>query len=175
MADPVTWGVLLTAAGTGVSAASTIAGGRAAEDESKFRAAQLRQRAAESRASSQRSAFERRREGDLALSSLQARAAASGGGADDPTVIKLGEDIAARSEYGALAEMFKGENRARGYEDSASAALVSGKAAKKGSYLKAAGTILSGAGSMASKFGGGLPSAPGITLPEEETGNPFWG
>lgn len=152
MADPVSLGVMLSVAGTGLSAASTIAGGKAAESDAKFRAAQLRQQGLESRAAGQRKAFEQRREGNLLMSRLQARAAASGGGADDPTVIKLGEDIAARSEYGALSEMFTGENRARGYEDSAAAALVSGKAAKQGSYLKAGGTILSGAGSMFSKF-----------------------
>lgn len=152
----------LTAAGTAVSAAGTIAGGNAAADAGRrtqqsmeFRAKQEDQAANESRAVSQRSAMEKQREGRFALSSLQARAAASGGGADDPTIINLGGNIAQRSEFDALFDMSKGENRARGLEDEAvgsrltgDAAVAEGAAKQSASQLSAAGTIIGGAGSM---------------------------
>ena len=167
MADPVTLTVL-SLVGAATSAAGTIMGGSAAADAGArtksaldFRAKQDEQAAAESRAVSQRSAIDKRREGALFGSKLQARAAASGGGADDPTILDLGGDIAARSEYDALFEMYKGENRARGYEDSAAAARMSGDAAmaegeakKRASYLSAGGTIIGAAGSAYRRYKG---------------------
>ena len=157
----------LSAAGTGVSAMGTIAGGKAAaeagvraQQAADFTAKQQVQAGEESRAVAQRSAFEKRREGDLLNSKVQARAAASGGGATDPGVLDISGDIAQRSEYDALFEMFKGENKARGLLDAAKAtrmggeaALWEGEAKKKASYLSAAGTIIGGAGSAFGKFG----------------------
>lgn len=158
----------LTAAGTAVSAAGTLAAGRAAQDAGMrgqqaayFEAAQQEQQAQESRAAAQRGALEKRREGRLLLSKLQARAAASGGGADDPTVLDLGGDIAQRSEYDALFEMYRGENRARGLEDQAmgsrmtgDARRAEGEAKKRAAKLSAIGTIIGGASSMAGTYGG---------------------
>jgi hypothetical protein len=161
--DPITGTALaLTAAGTAVSAAGTIAGGKAAADAGArakegydFKALQEEQAAQESRAVGQRAALEKRREARFLTSKLQARAAASGGAADDPGVIDLAGDIAERGEYDALMEMFKGENRARGLEDSATgsrmtgeAAYAEGQAKRDAAELSAMGTIISGAGSM---------------------------
>jgi hypothetical protein len=174
--DPVTGTALaLSAAGTAMSAMGTIAGGKAAaqagyatQQSHEFTARQQEQAAQEGRAVSQRSALEKRREGTLLSSKMLARAAASGGGADDPTVTKIGEDIAGRSEYDALFEMYKGENRARGLLDAAmgsrmtgDAALAEGEAKKKASYLSAAGTIIGGAGSMFGQYSKTLPKTPG--------------
>lgn len=151
-----------------VSSIGTILGGNAAEDAGRaqqqaayFRAAQEEQAANESRAAAQRSALEQRRQTGLAQSALQARAAASGGGADDPTIQNLAGDIAARGEYQSLLEMYKGENRARGLEDEATgsrlsgdAALAEGKAKKKTSFLSAAGTLIGAAGSAYKTYKG---------------------
>ena len=158
----------LTAAGAGVTAMGTMAAGEAAADAgrrgqqaSDFRAKQADMQAQESRAASQRVALEKRKEAGLLGSRLQARAAASGGGADDPTVIDLGGDIAQRGEYLALTEMFKGENRARGLEDQALGARMTGealaeegRAKRRAAGYSAAGTIIGAAGSMA-RFGAG--------------------
>lgn len=142
----------LSAAGTIVNTVGAIVQGQAQKDAADFQAAQAEQQAQESRAASQRQSMESRRKGMEALSTLQARAAASGGGADDPTVQKLGENIAGRSEYQALTDEYTGENRARGYQDRATAARMSGDAAVTGSYFKAAGTLLDGASGMFDKY-----------------------
>lgn len=164
----------LTAAGTAISAMGTIAGGNAAAEAGErqqeayyYRAKQEEQAAQESRASAQRAALEKRREGRFLQSKLQARAAASGGGADDPTVLNLSADIARRSEYDALFDMYRGENRARGLEDEAFGSRMTGDAAriegiqkKKASRIAAIGTIIGGASSMASTYSNysrGLP------------------
>jgi hypothetical protein len=48
--------------------------------------------------------------------------------------------------------MFKGENRARGYEDQAKATLFEGDSKKSASQLSALGTIIGGAGSMYGQY-----------------------
>lgn len=172
--DPVTMMVVAGGAqlaGAGVSAMGTIAGGNAAKDAGirgqqsmEFKAKQEEQAAQESRAVAQRSALDKRRQGALALSTLQARAAASGGGADDPGVLTLAGDIAGRGEYEALNDMFKGENRSRGLMDQAvgsrmtgDALRAEGEAKKRASKMAAVGTIIGGIGSAASTFGGPKP------------------
>jgi len=158
--DPVTL-TTMAVAGAALSAGGTIAGGMAAgaagesqRDAMNFRATQEEMAAQESRAASQRVAMDKRRESVLLNSKLQARAAASGGGADDPGVLDLAGDIAGRGEYDALTELYKGENRARGLMDSAmasrmtgEAALAEGKAKRNSSFLSAAGTLIGGSAS----------------------------
>lgn len=191
--------MLLTAAGAAVSAASTIAGGKAARDAGQaglaagqraqqadeFVAQQQDQAAQESRAVAQRGALEKRREGSLLLSQLQARAAAGGGNAADPTVLGLAGNIAQRSEYDALFEMYKGENRARGLQDQAMGSRMSGDAALAEGYAKQAegdaqyraaklsaiGTIVGAAGSMYGMYGQ-APGAGGFT-PYQRPGGPL--
>lgn len=158
--DPVTLtaitvaGAALSAGGTLVGGAASAAAGKSAQQAGYFRATQEEQAAQESRAAAQRAALEKKRETGLIQSKLQARAAASGGGADDPGVLDLAGDIAGRGEYEALTEMYRGENRARGLEDAAigsrmsgDAALAEGKAKQTASYFSAAGTLVGGAGS----------------------------
>lgn len=131
-----------TVIGGAVSAVGTLAAGGAAKDAGYFKAAQEEQAGQESRAASQRASLEQRRQAGLALSKVQAGAAASGAGASDPGILKIAGDIAGRGEYQALTEMYKGENRGRGLEDQAMGDRMSGDAAQEGSYYKAAGTAL---------------------------------
>ena len=168
---PLTIALALTAASAATTAVGTLMGGAAAADAGaraksayEYRAKQEEQAAQENRAVAQRTALEKRHQGELLGSTLQARAAASVGVADDPTVLGLAGNIAGRSEYDALFEMYRGENRARGLEDQAvasrmsgDAALAEGKAKQTASYFSAAGTVLGGASSMYRTYNG-LPS-----------------
>ncbi len=165
--DPVTMTVATVASGA-MQAAGTLMGGSAAADAGQrqkdsqyFKAAQEEQAAQESRAGAQRVALDKDREGRLLLSKLQANAAASGGGASDPGISTLAGGIAGRSEFESLLEMYKGENRARGLEDTAIGSRLSGDAAKaegeakqRASYLSAAGTIIGSGGSAYKTFKG---------------------
>src|SRR5262245_47667509 len=126
----------LTAASTALQAAGTLVGGDAAAQAGRaraqaynFQAKQQDMMAQESRAAAQREALDKRRQGDLLQSQLQARAAASGGGAADPTVLDLGGGLAGRSQLAALTDMYRGENRARGLEDQAMGSRMTGQAA----------------------------------------------
>jgi hypothetical protein len=171
--------------GSVVSAIGSIAAGAAQSRQAQANANALEysakiqdQKAMEERAVAQRKAFEHRREEKFAQSTLQARAAASGAGATDPTIIKLGSDIAGRAEYYALSQMASGESAAIARENqakldrySASNQRQQAKSAMMGGFLGAASGVLSGASSAFGKFGGGsfsvggLPSADDLNRP----------
>lgn len=148
----------MSMAGTAISAVGTLAAGGAAaaageaqKNAAYYQAQQQELAAKEAMASGQRSMFEKQREATYIQSKLQSRAAASGGSASDAGTINLAGNVAQRGEYEALAEMYKGENRARGLEDAAIAsrmtgdALAEGEARRTASYLSAGGSLLQGA------------------------------
>lgn len=175
-----------TAAETGaeIKATALEEGGTFAQNEAEYQAKQYDQLASDARVAGQRDAFERRRTAKLALSTLVARAASGGGAVTDPTVLNLASQIGQRGEYLALSDMWKGQEKAAGYENEATAARYSGAAKKyaadleatgvrylgaadkyayglkstsdvSSSWLSAGGTILSAGGTIAGKFGGG--------------------
>lgn len=141
-----------TAIGGVVSAMGTLAAGADAKEAAYFKAAQEEQQAQESRAASQRSAMESRRQAQLAISKIQANSAAGGSLASSGNPLQISENVAARGEYQALADMYKGENRARGLEDTAMGSRMTGDAAERGATYKAFGTLLSTGGSMFDRF-----------------------
>lgn len=146
-------GATASLAGTVVSMQGARAAGAEQQKAKEFQAAQQEQQAQESRAAAQRQALERQRQTDLAKSTLQARAAASGAGATDETVLNLGEDLSGRGEYQRLMDIYTGENRARGYEDAAMASRMTGQAERQAANTRATGTLLSGIGSFADSAG----------------------
>jgi hypothetical protein len=125
-----------------------------------FEAAQLEERGQEEEAAAQREAEQLRRRRDLALSRLTARSAASGFSATDPTALNLGEDIARYGTYQENLATFGGRSRRAGLEAQADAARFSGDAARQASYWRAGGTILTGVGSLASKYNPPSESRP---------------
>ena len=139
---------ILMGLGTVISAGGTIASGVAQSDAMDYKAEQERMAAQENRAASQRTMQEHQTQLSYQQSKLQAGAAATGAGADDPTVVKLGSDMAGRGEYQSLMDLYTGENRARGMEDQAKGDNMTGDAAMTGSLFGAAGTLASGFGGM---------------------------
>lgn len=165
----------LSAVGTGMQVLGTIAQGNTAAAEGaaqqqalNYQARQKEVQAGQERAAAQRNAIGRRKEAELASSRGLAVAAASGGGAMDPTVVDLLGDIEGEGEYRALMEMYGGEQAGRNLESGASLnryegqmAYAAGQAKKKNSRYVAAGQAASGIGSAAymgykaGMFGGG--------------------
>jgi hypothetical protein len=141
-----------TAIGAGVSAYGTIAAGKAQQQAADYEAAQLDVQAKDEKAAAQAQALELRRNRTLALSALQARSAASGFSATDPTTVKLAGDIAARGAYQEAIAQYGGNSRAAGLNAQATGARLSGQAARTGSYYSAAGTIIGGVGTMADQY-----------------------
>lgn len=78
-----------------------------------FEADQLDTNAGQAIAASQRNAYFKGKEGDLALSRLKALAAASGGGATDPTVLNLQADLMHQKAYNLATALYAGEDQSR--------------------------------------------------------------
>lgn len=133
-----------------LSALSSVMGGQSQKAAAEYKAAQMNQQAGQDRASAQRDAIEQQRQATLAQSRLRAVA---GGGAGDPTVVKLSEDIAGEGEYRALTSLYNGEERARGLEMAAAGKQLEGSQAVTASYLKAGSSILGKGPSLHEKYG----------------------
>ena len=90
----------------------------------------------------------------MASSRALAIAAASGAGADDPTVVNAIADIEGEGEYRALTALYEGNVAGDDLERQAKARRREAKSVKKQSYFKAAGTILGAGASLADRYGG---------------------
>ena len=139
----------LALVGSLIQGVGALASGAAANRAARQEAAMLEERGKEEFAASQRDADERRREANLAVSRQQALAAASGAGADAPTIVRLMSDTAGQGEYSAQTELYGGRQRRAGLYDSARARRAEGRASLLGSAFDAAGSIFGGV----SKFG----------------------
>lgn len=131
--------------GTLVSAGGQIAQGIAANNAAKSEALQLEARGKEEFAAGQRDAFQKRREAQLLNSRTQALAAASGAGADSPTIVRLMAGTAGEGEYNAQSVMYGATSRQMGNNAQAKAARASGRASLLGSVIGATGTAFGGA------------------------------
>jgi hypothetical protein len=130
--------------------------GEAEKQAAYYNAAMKEQRAMQERAVEQRVALRKRRDTDMIQSTIQARAAASGGGASDPTVIDISGNVAQEGEYQALQSMWIGEQRGRDLENQAQLDRYVGEQKKKAAEKKADATILGGIGGMIGSIGKGF-------------------
>jgi hypothetical protein len=146
---------IATIAGTALSAVGMVQQGQAQKKASEYQARQMEANAKTENALAQRRAMQERRKANILQSNLQARAAAGGGGALDPSIVDLGGDIAAEGEMRALSALWEGEERGKGLMAGAGAARYEGAQAARAGYMGAGATVLSGAGSLFSKYGKG--------------------
>lgn len=135
---------IATLASAGLQMMGTIQGGKAQKAALNFEAKEREKAAADERAASQRTAIEKRHEGDIVMSRQRALAAAGGAGVVNPSILDIYGETAQRAEYNAQTEMFGGESRARGQLDQAAAARAKGKAAMKGSIFEGLGQGMAG-------------------------------
>jgi len=151
--------------GTALSAYNQYGAGKAAAAEGKaiqsakeFEAQQMLVNAGQARATSQRKALAQQKQTKLVQSALQARAAASGGGALDPTVMDLAGDIAAEGDYRRRVALYEGDDASRTLNAGAGMrrwegeqAVRAGKIKQRSANIGAGATLLSGIG-MATAF-----------------------
>jgi hypothetical protein len=171
--DPLTTtAAALSAAGTGISAANTIAGGNYAaqagqmkQTEANFEAQQDIENAAGETAATQRQAIDTDQKANLLRSSAVANAAANGVNAGAGSALTNQAQIAARGNYQARMEMWSGQNQATGSLNQATAKqysgymdLIGGQEAQRASTLNALSTIAGGGTSMLRMYGGKGPN-----------------
>lgn len=136
--------VILPIVAGGMGAAGTLLEGGSAAANAKFEEQQLKIKADQEVGLAGAEAARVGRETKLANSRNLALAAASGGGAADPTVLQIMGDVEAEGVRNSLTEMYKGFSRKADLLTQANATRVSGKRARTGSYIGAAGTLLGG-------------------------------
>lgn len=152
----------------------------AAKKSAEYSAVQYDYNAGQQRATSQREAEAQRHSAKLLASRALAVAAASGGGATDPTVTNIIGDIISQGAYRAALAMYEGEEEAKQSEYAAKTLRATGqytaaarnaesKSISRASNLSTFGTILSGGASFASKYGnlftsGGLGDSASIPM-----------
>jgi hypothetical protein len=149
----------LSVGGTMLSATARRNEGIAANLAAQNEALQLEQAAGQSQAYGQRAGEEQARRAQYAMSRAQAVAGASGAGATDPTVTSIIARIAAEGDYRARTAMYEGDDRARTLRYRADMSRWGGRQAQRAGNMAAIATVLKGADSFFSKYGGSGPPA----------------
>jgi hypothetical protein len=150
MADPVT---MMMIGSTVLSAGGQYRAGKTEDKRAKIEARQMEAQAKEEFAASQRAGFEQERQGALKASRMLALAAASGGGASDPTIVNLMANLAGETQYRKSVELYEGGERAKDLRYQGQVRRYEGKEAKRAGKLGAFTTLLSGGTSLYSKYG----------------------
>lgn len=158
-------GTVASVAGSVIQGRAQRRAGEAAQDAANYEARQLDASAGEEVAAGQREGFEIDRQTDLLGSRQQAVAAASGAGGDDPSITDAMSDVQREGSYRRNLALYGAIQRGRGLRGQAEATRRSGQAARAGSRLAAAGTIIGGIGSAAAQqssfyfqYGAGRPA-----------------
>lgn len=152
-------GTLLGTASDLARGNAALALGRKKQAANEFEAQQLEQEGQQSVGIGMRNASDVVRNVSLVNSAALARAAASGAGASDPTVLKVLAQTAGEGAYRQALAMYEGEAQQRLDQMRASALRFEGnmnvneaQAAKKQADFGAASTLLSGAAKAYSMF-----------------------
>ncbi len=132
-----------------------------------YQAEQLRINAGQAQAASQVDAEDVQRRTDLLTSRALAVAAASGGGASDPTVVNLMSGIAAEGAYRKAVALYRGDEEARSLEQRAEATeydaasrASSERRTAFGGFIGAGASLaksMAKEGSLRQKYGGAGP------------------
>lgn len=156
-AIPLIAGTALAYVGSLRQADAIRAQGRRQAAAANYQAANLDTLAGQDKAAGQAAAAEAERQGALVNSSVLARAAASGGGASDPSVVALMKRNAGETWYRSALARFEGDEQSRVMSDKAMAARYSGQisdadsdVASKSMKVRAFATALSSFGTMGS-------------------------
>lgn len=158
--------------GASMSAASHVQFGIQARQAAQFQADQLRQNAGTAQAAAQRQAFDVDRQTQFITSRALAVAAASGGGASDPTVVNLIAKDAGEGAYRRSLALYAGNDQARMDQMSADAKIYEGQTTERNSlevgaagYAGAATSLLKSRArgmSLLQRFGGDGPQVSSV-------------
>ena len=144
----------ISAGMTVLSAVGKYQSGKQQQKAYQYDAKVATQQAQQEQAAAQRDTLNARRQGMILASRAQAAAASSGAGALDPTVVNVIGGLQGEGELAGLAAMYSGASRARALQNQAATNTYSGQAAKQAGMYSAFDTLLSGASTFKSAFGG---------------------
>lgn len=127
-----------------IGAFSAISQGNAAKKAADYNAAIGMQNAQIARDDAAAQATQLDRENYLRLGSIRASQGKAGGAANEGSVLDVLGDQAAQGELEKQYTIYQGEQRARGFTNTAQLDTFSGQTAQTGGYLKAGSELLSG-------------------------------
>jgi hypothetical protein len=160
-------GAIMGIASSAVGMMGSIAQAKAMKEQAKAENMQLGMQAAEEMAVASRDSQAKGKEGRILLSRQQAVAAASGGGATDPTVLELAGDIGRETNVQKRELMRQGKEKARNLEYKQKVNTWSAKQNAKMTILGGIGNMIGGIGQgigglagAFGKYGGSGPSQP---------------
>jgi hypothetical protein len=142
----------IMAASAAVSAIGAIQQGKAQKAAADYNAAISIQNAQIARADAAAMAQQQDRENYLRLGAIRAAQGKSGGVANEGSVLDVLGDTAAQGELEKQNILYQGEQRARGFTNTAALDTFSGKQAQRSSYMKAGSELLGGAANAASAY-----------------------
>lgn len=155
--------VPLLIASTAVAAFSAIQQGNAAKQAADYNATISMQNAGIARSDAQAQATQIERENLLRLGSIRAAQGKAGGAAGAGSILDVLGDVAAQGELDKQFALYEGEQRARGYTNTANLDTFSGKQARTAGYMKAGTELLSGAAKAYYAGGRVLPTGNRIS------------
>jgi hypothetical protein len=134
----------VTLVGAALSAVAAISAGQAQAEAADFNAEMAQQQATRERQIAERDALDYRRQNSRLLATSRARRAGTGITSQGSPLL-VDEATAAEIELGARDILTGGAARAFGYEQAAALSRSQASATRRGSFLKAGGTLLTGA------------------------------
>lgn len=127
-----------------VGAVSAIQQGRAQQAAANYNAQISMQNAEIARADAEMQAAQVQRENVLRLGAIRAAQGASGGAAGEGSVLDVLGDVAAQGELERQFTIYQGEQRARGFVNTAQLDRYSGQQARSAGFMRAGTELLSG-------------------------------
>ncbi len=158
-------GTVMSARGQRQQGADIASTGQQQQALAQYQASQMRVNAIDAQASAQMNSHNIQQQQDYVTSRALAVAAASGGGASDPTVINLIAKTAGEGAYRKSVALYEGNAKAQALNNQADATEYGGSLAasnadkSQSAYnLAATTTLVKGAASLYSKYASGGPS-----------------
>ncbi|MFO0253529.1 MAG: hypothetical protein ACK52V_05380, partial [Betaproteobacteria bacterium] len=142
--DPMTAMMVATGVSTAMGALSAIQQGRAARAAADFNATISTQNAEIARSDAAAQAAQIERENTLRLGSIRAAQGRSGGAAGEGSVLDVLGDVAAQGELERQYAVYQGEQRARGFTNTAALDRASGRQAERQGFMRAGAELLAG-------------------------------
>lgn len=118
------------------------------QQAAQFQADQLKDNANAAEAAAQRDAAEAARQAQLVMSRSLAVAAASGGGASDPTIVSIIARQAEQGAYNQAAALYQGQSQARVMRLQAKAKEYEGEMTALNSAVESVGSFAKASGSL---------------------------
>lgn len=140
--------VVVEIIGVAISAYSAVRAGQAQSKAAKFNAAVAQQNANAATEQANAAAQEKHRQMVQRLGSMEAAYGASGVASDSGSVLDSLGDSIRQGTLDQLTAKYNGQLKAAGYTDSSSLDTFQAHYAQTSSYMEAAGTAMSGAGSV---------------------------